>query len=317
MLITTIQKDQIIKDLVEWIKTEYPNRTSQYEKCSRDLSYIITAIVNDIEFNSGIQTQNIANKFWTRGESNLTSLNVELEVYEKLKNYLMEYILDRDKQHRLHDLFFILSTTIKTGPQYIDKSWEQMCNNRIMSFNWTDQVPHIDLINNILRDVHDFCPSKQRRVRYNIDVIPIYNNQDLKIQIYRGTKTDVSKPNSRYNPQVLAPWVLMFSVNKDKNIENRNEQYFEKEAWLDIGLALQQIMLSSVSKGLAVGLCGCINNYDEIESRLGRRPVIYAGIGYHNPSRTYFCPIRKKNTLVPLRHYDTKPLIDSYIYYHI
>lgn len=313
---TVINKEKILKQLTSWVKDTHPERTTEFDKCYRDLNYILDAILNDINFNSAIQTQNIANKFWSRGESVLQSYFVELEVYQKLKDIIVSLYDDRQTQNQIDDLFFILSMTIKNGPSYIDGSWENICNNRIMTFAWSSEIPTKNKIDEILTELHQFVPSKQRRVRYYIDVIPNYANHDLKLKIYGGTQANVNIPSTRYNPQTLAPWLLMFSVNYNANTESRDLAYYEKESWLDIGLALQQVMLSAAAKGLNVGLCGCINNYNEIKQLIGREPVIYAGIGYRDTSDTYFCPLRNVKTKVPSRDIDQKPLLKSYIYYH-
>lgn len=311
--IQVCEKVEIINILTEWIKTTYPNRTTEYGKCSRDIELVVDAILRDLENNTTSETQYIANKFWSRSEPMLKNNFVELQVYDKLAT-LLNNISTINVNH-VPILINIVKNTIQNGPLYQENSWEKLFNKRIMTFNWTDQIPEKRLIDEILHEMHEFCPSKQRRVRYNIDVVPNYLNVERKLKIYAGTIADPKKINSRYNPQVLAPWLLSFSVNYDKNNENRDIQFYENEAWLDIGLALQQIMLSSLTKELDVGLCACIQNKEEIKTLLGRKPVIYVGIGYKNPDDEYYCPIKKRIVSIPGRDFDQKPALLTYVNY--
>ena len=317
MITTVEEKTIVIESLIDWIKINYPARTTQYEKCRRDISIVIDAINRDISKNTTSEIQYIANKFWSRSEPMLKSNDVEIKVYDKLSVLMFNLLQTKqiDNIDHITVLIEVLKNTIQNGPVYQENSLDYFLNKRIMTFNWTDQIPEKYLIDQILGEMHEFCPSKQRRVRYNIDVIPNYLNTERKLKIYAGTIADSKKINSRYNPQVLAPWLLSFSVNYDKNNEKRDIKFYENEAWLDIGLALQQIMLSSLTKGLDVGLCACIQNEEEIKTLLGRKPVIYVGIGYKNPDDKYYCPIKKRIVGIPGRNADIKPDLFSYVNY--
>tara|TARA_B110000503_G_scaffold35160_1_gene57486 strand:- start:127 stop:756 length:630 start_codon:yes stop_codon:yes gene_type:complete len=198
---------------------------------------------------------------------------------------------------------------------YDDVSWDYVCNNRIMTFNWKEQVPDQYLIDAIIDDVHNFAPSKQRRTRYNIDVIANYANEDRKLAIYATTHAHkVIRPVTRYNPQVLAPWLLMFSIRHESNTDGRPDLKYENEAWLDIGIASQQVMLSTVSKGLAAGCCACIQDRETIKEITGNDPVLFIGIGYKNNAEKYYCPIKKSYELLP-NEQSPKPNKNDYVTY--
>lgn len=210
----------------------------------------------------------------------------------------------------------LINHTVSNEIEYKNNTWDDICNNRIATFNWTDQIPDANVIKKVINSIHEFTPSKQRRVRYNIDVIPNYQNNELKNIIYAGTKAEPKLHNSRYNPQVLAPWLLSFSIRPEGNIENRNISYYEQEAWLDIGIATQHASLTSIALGLDVGFCLCIQNQDEMELLLdGRTPVMYLCLGYRNNSLTYYCPVKKTKMVIPAKDCDTKPSIDEYTFY--
>jgi|APGre2960657373_1045057.scaffolds.fasta_scaffold00320_8 hypothetical protein len=49
--------------------------------------------------------------------------------------------------------------------------WQQILESRSTTYAWEDTVPSKQLIDEIIQELHDHCPSKQRKVPYYIDVI--------------------------------------------------------------------------------------------------------------------------------------------------
>jgi nitroreductase len=316
-----IQQDKfrIIEDLVNWIKIEHPSRTSQYDKCHRDLEMIFDAIQYDIENDTDTETQYIANKFWSRGEPMLIDHTIELKVYDKLLAALQELdslALSWEHGEKIQRLITSLKDTVANGPTYDINSWDKVCNDRIATFNWTTEVPDKGVIKKIIHSIHEFAPSKQRRVRYTIDIVPNYENEQRKHMIYAGTKANPSRINGRYNPQVLAPWLLAFDIRYEANIENYDRGYYENETWLDIGIAMQHATLAAGSFGLDVGFCLCIQNRDEIYEQMGIHPVMYLCLGYKDPAEEYYCPVYQSMQKIPKRNHDTKPPLENYTRWH-
>jgi hypothetical protein len=314
-------KQEIIESLVEWIKVEHPLRTAQYDKCYRDLEMIIDAIIHDLTHNTNTETQYIANKFWSRGKSVLRDHTVEVQVYNmlllKIRQLLTPFSHVKDHIVQIETFINNIKQTVANGPVYKNDTWDYICNNRIATFNWTEQVPDLTTIKKVVNSIHEYTPSKQRRVRYNIDVIPNYQNVEFKNTIYAGTHADNPRlPNSRYNPQVLAPWLLSFSIRPEGNTKKRDVYYYEKEAWLDIGIAVHHASLAGIALGLDVGFCLCIQNKDEMGILLnGRTPVMYLCLGHRNNNPTYYCPVKKSMMPIPGRDFDKKPSIDEYVFY--
>jgi hypothetical protein len=153
------------------------------------------------------------------------------------------------------------------------------------------------------------------------EILPGRGN--LRHDIFHGTdrKGDGVGDDIR-NPQVLAPWLLAFSIRNldDNSIGLNTEMKDPVKARLitenEIGLASMFAVLSATSKGLNTGFCACIRNGSEIAERLGHRknePVIlYLGIGYELDGYTYYNPVIHKKLLIPNRDYDTKPPLDIY-----
>lgn len=146
---------------------------------------------------------------------------------------------------------------------------------------------------------------------------------NLRHDIFHGTdRKGNGVGNDIRNPQVLAPWLLAFSVRHlDDNAIGLNEEMKDPNKFInivenEIGLTSMFAVLSAISKGLDTGFCACIRNGFEISQRLGHRqdePVIlYLGIGYKSNNVTYYNPVIHEHSSIPNRDYDTKPSLDVY-----
>ena len=47
-------------------------------------------------------------------------------------------------------------------------NWIDAAHERVNAYNWLDTQPSIELIESILQELHDYSPSKQRLVRYEV-----------------------------------------------------------------------------------------------------------------------------------------------------
>jgi hypothetical protein len=182
--------------------------------------------------------------------------------------------------------------------------------NRKNISSWSDIIPPKEKIDEIIKILHDCSPSKQSEVRYSIDIID-NSNFDKKLQIYKACKADTheEKPNGRYNPQVLAPWLISFSDRLGNNKSKPSNQ----DIYLDIGIAVATICYTASALGLDTGLCRCINYEDLVKDVLGYRPLQFIGIGYKSNSDSYYCPVYEKQ--MPNIQKDIKPKIDEYVQY--
>lgn len=305
--------ETLINPLIEFIQREYSDRTTEYDKCRRDLNKIVDSMFQDIQENTNRHTKYIASKFWSRGEPMLSSTEAELATYDELYKLLNHPTFGGGNKFK--PLIDIVKDWVQNGPKFEYYEWQGMLNNRVMTFNWRNQIPPQKHIEEIIHELHEYVPSKQRRVRYKIDIVPNFENEERKLMIYSGTKAKPDKDNSRYNPQVLAPWLLIMS-NRYEAIDGVDRNYFEQEAALEIGLVTEFINLAALNRGIDVGFCACIQNRDEVKQRLGVYPVLYLGLGYKDSSSEYFCPIKQSIEHVPIRNYYTKPELNEYTRWH-
>ena len=98
-------------------------------------------------------------------------------------------------------------------------------------------------------------------------------NTELRDAIFDPITTVIESDGFKYfNPQVLAPYLFVFSprlhINTDYNKEYQdiNSQHRRYFTYLEVGMASYVASQSAISKGLDYGFCGCIQQ--EVEHKL-------------------------------------------------
>ena len=87
--------------------------------------------------------------------------------------------------------------------------WQHILDNKKQTFLWTDRTPHRKIIENIVNELHDHCPSKQNNVPYKIEVLD-WSDKDKRNKIFEESWCDTADITDRRNPQVLAPYIFVF-----------------------------------------------------------------------------------------------------------
>lgn len=131
------------------------------------------------------------------------------------------------------------------------------------------------LIVDILDELHEYCPSKQNETPYTITVVLNKGNEKLKKQIFYNTWCRSKKLRDTRNPQVLAPYTLLFKSITENRI-----------GLIEIGIASVFIAYAAVSRGLSIGFCECYKGPDA---------DLVLGIGYSSTDETYFHPLLNKH----------------------
>lgn len=203
--------------------------------------------------------------------------------------------------------------------------WKQILQKRRQTFHWKDEIPPRELIDQILEEVHSFCPSKQLIVPWNLHVYD-WSNKDLRLEMFQKSWCSSDKPDDIRNPQILAPYLFVFSkrtpqiedylpdektVNKAKEEEwgvYDQIQFFadhnnaRSQTNIEIGMAAMFTAYSAVDKGLDVGFCCNFHEYEPrgggqfawsshddinefIKSKDNQNVLLSLGIGYGNLKR--------------------------------
>lgn len=164
--------------------------------------------------------------------------------------------------------------------------WETVLYNRKQTFVWQNKVPAECLIDGLVNQLHNYCPSKQKKVPYEIEVHD-WSNPELRNRIFANSWCNSDTPKDRRNPQLLAPYLFMF---KKRRLSSTDTAY-EYNAELEIGLAAMFLTLTAASLDLDTGFCGCLHdpNY-----------VLGVGVGYAAPDRSlYWNPVLEKMVRAP------------------
>jgi len=216
--------------------------------------------------------------------------------------------------------------------------WQKVLENRNHTFVFDqDRIPDKSLIDTIVLEMHRKCPSKQKRVPYQIHILD-QSDPDLRLDLYKYTDRNPSSEDphhNHYNPQVLAPYLFVWSMRPKHTVQSEvleketitgiriNEEYDEEEYLytvtnLEVGLSSMFVSLSAAAHGLAAGYCKCINDNDEIKEKYGFYPILMMGIGYPSKkSDTFFCPVNQKEMYTPNDNWLSKPEIDQYVHYSV
>lgn len=208
--------------------------------------------------------------------------------------------------------------------------WRDTIYNRHQTFIFEETVPDKLLIDKICEEMHARCPSKQNRVKYQMHVLD-WSNHQLRMDLYATTdRSPVNEQWSHYNPQVLAPYLFVWSDRDldtivlpqdgktDINIEYQNPEWARQSNMLEIGLSSMFVALSAADKGLQSGFCKCIKNAEIIDDKYGFWPLLMLGVGYEKPDAPYYyCPILKREVQTPSDSWNPKPEVDQYIHYSV
>ena len=254
-------------------------------KCTRDIGYMLSAIINDVRYSTNQYTRDYVSTYWKDGAPRIRQF-AEIPTW----NYIKEFIIDQ-----------ILPTA----------------NN--LEVGVAEQIS--TLIDN-LKSVIQHGPSS----------LPVLIPGLARVRMKLWESVD-RKGNGKIddirNPQVLAPWLLLFSYRNltDKEIGLNSEMkistIYREIAQNEIGMASMFTVLSAESKGLDTAFCACIRNKSEIATLLGHHnseiPIVAVGIGHRDttPGNTYFNKLIHDTINIPDSNYDIRPAITKYVSYHV
>ena len=207
--------------------------------------------------------------------------------------------------------------------------WQDIIETRKTTFTYSDKPVDRIIVEKILQDMHDYMPSKQNKMPFEISVLD-WSNPELRYWIFENCHRNENDTveNDLGNPQVLAPWLFAFSVRNlsDEEIENntecRSDAYMSKQGNIEIGIASSFIVYHAQSNGLSTGYCGCIRDPEEMGKRLGHqnRINVLLGLGYYDNRENFFDPRTKSIKGLPkdhIHHKQRQPKMTEYIKWQI
>lgn len=142
--------------------------------------------------------------------------------------------------------------------------WKELIDARIQTTSWDlDYLVNIDVIREIVDEVHRRAPSKQNGVRYKMHLLD-WSNTELRNDLYEFA-VDRNQPSLEYyhyNSQVLANWLVVFTSKLSSFADPTTSLTDDKNrsdliGHLEIGLASYFLIHGATARGLDSGFCRC------------------------------------------------------------
>ena len=246
-------KEQLVREYADYVKAQYPTRTTEYNKCERDIQTIIDAYSAGIRDKSDFEIKFVLYKFYENNKLQIKSTFVELDVHKKLADKiltLIENTNDREYFIILKDLFLneLENGTTQSPMLFVEK----LMMNRATQYSFkSDPIPQ-DKIDIIYRNANGITPTICNEYNYRVDVVP----DRLKQDVFKAAITPFSNPphdssalkkarkynfngwDSEYsrimsegkyclNPQIFAPLLLCISF-PDNGYNQSEWEYYKR-----------------------------------------------------------------------------------------
>ena len=285
-------KENLAGKYSDYIKATHATRTTDISKCFRDISIILSAYVNDLKYNTDMQTRYITSQFFKNNLLQLRSVDVEIEVH----NMILDDIKNLFQQHteiiaidKINMLANILINSLKNKQFELEPAnlITDILDNRVTCRSFSQVPVELEKIRIILHALEK-TPSKQNRMPIEITVLGP-NAVAEKESIYLESHCGPDFPNL-YNPQLLAPLVFLFSkrdmqlypgddtISRDLNPHN---YAYIKNCNLQIGICTTIICLAAESVGLQTGYCFSTDQGNTGPDMLGTKNIEFGfGVGY-------------------------------------
>jgi len=79
-------KQKFSEEVSTWVEAKYPDRTKYFDKCSRDIRYVIQALVYCLSDGDFAAMTHTSSMFFTKKKLQLQSTHVEFVAYDLLLN---------------------------------------------------------------------------------------------------------------------------------------------------------------------------------------------------------------------------------------
>ena len=262
-----MNKEQIIKEVMDWFNQEYPevHNEVRHRKCVRDTGYNYDAIVSDLETGGIKKTVQMANKYWAGTKSQLgpTERPYAVIVNNKLGEVLKKNIPEEDKG-KLDRLINNINDIMKYGAPIPE--WEDLMIRRHNTQFYSDKIPDKQIIDDVLKKSHSLTPHKNNFYRYRLNVFgpewkddkrmvaisavggdknkfrenPTPENMKELTEIYDIWTSEENRKkgypkvrNCNFNTQVLAPYLLVYTHQPDYRSESQKESPYYQSGHMD------------------------------------------------------------------------------------
>lgn len=297
-----------------FVEENFPYRTREFEKCARDVSYIIKALATCLKENNTQHIDYISRLFFKGGEIQLKSTDVEFIAYEHLLS-----LIDPLFENVEEGSFTFCQKLIQQLKFNLENGFDDLADNgfnirginretkiKRMFYNWDHEM---EIIRNMQkcqrnwdysREVHpevidyllwhaENSPSKQHEAYYDV-----YWSADRKVveectKYTWGSTHSRNPPSTWRNTQANANMYMLFvakepetqlNCHADGSLKSNKDPARWENSYVSIGIAMGLVMRAANSLGMVTG---CNKSHGDMngdmfwERKLGIEEDVLAG----------------------------------------
>jgi len=311
--ILNAHSEELAKTVSRWVRDKFPYRTREFEKCFRDVLYIIQALESCLKENNTQHIDFIARLFFKGGEIQLKSTDVEFEAYDYLLEEIDKLFLDekdaldfcRRAVDRLKNKMSNGFNNEITNGFHI-RGGDRETRIKRMFYNWDNEMEIVrqmqkcqrnwDYTKEVHPEVADYllwhaenAPSKQHEGYYDV-----YWTTDREVisecsKYTWGSTHSRNPPSTWRNTQANANMYMLFvakepetklNCHADGSLKENKDPARWENAYVSIGIAMGLVMRAANALGYATG---CNKSHGDIngdmfwERKLGIEKEVLAG----------------------------------------
>ena len=308
-------KESIAAIVSNWVEGNHPNRTTEYDKCKRDVGYIIQSLSYCLDEGNSLAIDHVARMFFKGGMLQLKSTDVELEAYDillievekvltdaeigsfdfckliinRLKKHLVNGyssmsrysgfdLKDVSKDFRLKHIFYNFDQEMATvlNMQKCQRNWD-----------YSKKIPE-EIMNYLLWHAEN-APSKQHEAYYDVYWTADRNVIEECSKYTWGSTHTRNPPSTWRNSQANANMYILFvakqpesqlNCNADGTLKDNSHHARWENSYVSIGIAMGLVMRAANAIGFATGCNkshGDLNGNMFWEKKLGILDEVLAG----------------------------------------
>lgn len=252
------QSKKIYKTIQSIVIEQYPNRTKEFKKCSRDIKFIIQAISTCIQSNDTIAIDHIVKIFYLGDALQLSSIEVELEIYTLLEQQILQIFdannVDDQSKKIVSNCIEILKIGLQEGPTVINSKWADRRNFKVYDSSVVVPIAMQEHIETILQNAPMQTSGKSR-----FSILKLLPN-DLEIKEFLATHYFMNSSLDRHEIAIVtAPIIYLCIAHTDDNLSQLNEEtVLTKQFHIGIhgGATLDYVL----SQGYDFSFIGCTDD---------------------------------------------------------
>lgn len=250
---------EIVTDTANWVKATYPNRTNEFEKCTRDLTYIYKTLCECVDKESVYPMQLLSYMFFKNGKLQIIQKNVEIKTYYILRDklFMEDLSLGRIREDQLSESAKdIINSALNVLIHNIDKGiddvplplekWKDRHTCRI--FDKTIDVDPQDL--EYFKKLFSFIPTQQAQIDH-IWITLTYNDSEFRTWLLENVFNYSRNGVTEYMIQVINAPVCFLAIEID------DDRFSFTDTNRNVGIHTGVIMSEAVSRNYNVATLGC------------------------------------------------------------